>query len=64
MRAFLSTIESVARSLREGMTEIFTVQRLQLPSPLYKCLRTTNIIESPESGWHGRAPGSFGLVTY
>jgi transposase-like protein len=42
--------ESAARSLREGLTEMFTVQRLQLPPSLYKCLGTTNVIESPQSG--------------
>jgi hypothetical protein len=26
------------------------VQRLQLPPSLYKCLGTTNVIESPQSG--------------
>jgi transposase-like protein len=41
---------SAARSLREGMAEMFTVQRLKLPPSLYKCLGTTNIIESPQSG--------------
>jgi putative transposase len=42
--------ESAARSLREGMIEMFTVQRLHLPPSLYKCLGTTNVIESPQSG--------------
>lgn len=42
--------ESAARSLREGMTEMFTLQRLQLPPSLYKCLATTNVIESPQGG--------------
>lgn len=42
--------ESAARSLREGMTEMFTIQRLKLPPSLYKCLGTTNVIESPQSG--------------
>jgi transposase-like protein len=42
--------ESAARSLREGMTEMFTVQRLELPPSLYRCLGTTNVIESPQSG--------------
>ena len=42
--------ESAARSLREGMKEMFTLQRLQLPAELHKCLATTNIIESPQSG--------------
>ena len=42
--------ESAARSLREGLTEMFTLQRLQIPPSLHKCLATTNIIESPHSG--------------
>ena len=42
--------ESAARSLREGMPEMFTIQRLKLPPSLYKCLGTTNVIESPQSG--------------
>jgi putative transposase len=42
--------ESAARSLREGMAEMFTIQRLKLPPSLYKCLGTTNVIESPQSG--------------
>jgi hypothetical protein len=42
--------ESAARSLREGMTEMFTLQRLQIPPSLHKCLATTNIIESPQGG--------------
>lgn len=42
--------ESAARSLREGMAEMFTMQKLKLPPSLYKCLGTTNVIESPQSG--------------
>jgi transposase-like protein len=42
--------ESAARSLREGMKEMFTLQRLQIPESLHKCLATTNLIESPHSG--------------
>ena len=42
--------ESAARSLREGMAEMFTLQRLQIPVSLHTCLATTNIIESPHSG--------------
>lgn len=42
--------ESAARSLREGMVEMFTLQRLRIPESLHKCLATTNIIESPQSG--------------
>ena len=34
--------ESAARSLREGMAEMFTLQQLKLPPSLYKCLATTN----------------------
>ncbi len=41
--------ESAARSLREGMAEMFTVQRLNLPPSLHRCLGTTNVIESPQS---------------
>ena len=29
---------------------MFTVQRLKVPPPLFKCLGTTNVIESPQSG--------------
>lgn len=42
--------ESAARSLREGMAEMFTMQQLNIPPSLYKCLGTTNLIESPQSG--------------
>jgi len=41
---------SAAGSLREGLPEMFTLQRLQLPPSLHKCLATTNLIESPQSG--------------
>ena len=41
---------SAARSLREGMKEMFTLQRLKIPVSLHKCLATTNLIESPHSG--------------
>ena len=39
-----------ARSLREGLEETFTINRLDLPSSLHRCLGTTNLIESPQSG--------------
>jgi putative transposase len=42
--------DSAARSLREGMQEMFTLQRLHVPDSLHKCLATTNIIESPQGG--------------
>ena len=41
---------SAAGSLREGMAETFTVNRLDLPGALRRCLCTTNVIESPNSG--------------
>ncbi len=39
--------ESAARSLPEGMRDMFTLQRLQISDSLHKCLATTNIVESP-----------------
>ena len=41
---------SAAASLREGLAETFTVNRLGLPATLRRCLCTTNVIESPHSG--------------
>jgi hypothetical protein len=42
--------ESAACSLHEGAKEMFTLQRLKIHESLHKCLATTNIIESPQSG--------------
>ncbi len=39
-----------AASLREGLEEMFTVNRLGLSPALSRCLCSTNIIESPHSG--------------
>ncbi len=39
-----------AASLREGMQECFTINRLGLPPSLHRCLATTNIVESPNAG--------------
>ena len=39
-----------AASLREGLEETFTINRLELPPTLRRCLGTTNIIESPHAG--------------
>ncbi len=39
-----------AASLREGLAEMFTVNRLGLSPALGRCLTSTNIIESPHSG--------------
>jgi putative transposase len=41
---------SAAESLREGLDEMFTINRLDLPSSLRRCLASTNIIESPNAG--------------
>ncbi len=41
---------SAAASLREGLEETFTVNRMGLPSMLARSLHTTNIIESPNAG--------------
>ena len=43
-----------AASLREGMEETFTINRLGLSPRLRKCLATTNLIESSLSGVAGR----------
>lgn len=41
---------SAATSLREGLDEMFTVNRIGLSKSLSRCLTTTNLIESPNSG--------------
>ena len=41
---------AAAASLREGLEETFTINRLGLPPSLHRCLATTNLIESPQSG--------------
>ena len=41
---------SAAASLVEGLEECFTINRLDLPPALHRCLATTNIIESPHAG--------------
>jgi len=41
---------AAAASLREGLEECFTINRLGVPSSLHRCLATTNLIESPQSG--------------
>jgi len=41
---------SAAASLREGLSELFTINRLGLPPRLRKCLGTTNLIDSTHSG--------------
>ena len=41
---------SAAASLREGLSDMFTINRLGLPPRLRKCLGTTNVIDSTHSG--------------
>jgi putative transposase len=41
---------SAAASLTEGLEECFTINRLDVPVSLHRCLATTNIIESPHAG--------------
>lgn len=40
---------SAAASLREGLHELFTINRLGLPSSLRRCLGTTNLIDNNHS---------------
>jgi putative transposase len=41
---------SAAGSLRERLAEMFTINRLNLPGSLRRCLATTNLIDSTDSG--------------
>lgn len=41
---------SAAASVREGLEEMFTINRLNLPASLRRCLGTTNLIDSTDSG--------------
>lgn len=54
LRHLASSLEcshpAAARSLLEGLDEIFTLNRLNLPLGLHRCLSSTNIIESPHAG--------------
>ncbi len=43
-------VPAAANSLREGLEECFTINRLGLPPSPHRCLATTNLIESPQSG--------------
>lgn len=45
---------SANESLMEGLDEMFTINRLGLPSSLRRCLGTTNVIESPNGGIRSR----------
>ena len=41
---------SAAASIREGLEEMFTVERAGIPGALSRCLVSTNLIESPNAG--------------
>jgi putative transposase len=41
---------SAAASLREGLDELFTINQMNLPPKLMRCLATTNVIESANWG--------------
>ena len=45
-----SGYQGAADSLREGLSEMFTLNRLDLPPKLCRCLATTNLIDSSHSG--------------
>jgi transposase-like protein len=45
---------SAAASLREGLEEMFTINRLGLPSKLRRCLGTTNVIDNGHSAARDR----------
>jgi putative transposase len=45
---------SASSSLLEGIDEMFTINKLGLPKTLRRCLGSTNVIESPNSGVRSR----------
>ena len=45
---------AAAGSLREGLAETFTINHIGLPKDLRRCLSTTNVIESGQSGVRSR----------
>lgn len=51
---------SAAASLREGLEEMFTINRMGLPPKLLRCLATTNVIDSSHWGVRQRT----GRVTH
>lgn len=51
---------SAAASLREGLQEMFTINRMGLPPTLMRCLATTNVIDSSHWGVRQRT----GRVTH
>ena len=51
---FQQEYPSAASSLLEGLDEMFTINALGLPKTLRRCLGSTNVIESPNSGIRSR----------
>ncbi len=45
---------SASSSVLEGLDEMFTINKLGLPKELRRCLGSTNVIESPNSGIRSR----------
>ncbi|MGH7461859.1 MAG: IS256 family transposase, partial [Longimicrobiales bacterium] len=43
-----------AHSLLEGLEECFTINRLDVPRSLHRCLATSNIVDNPHSGVRSR----------
>lgn len=43
-----------ARSLLEGLQECFTINRLDVPRSLHRCLATSNVVDNPHSGVRSR----------
>ena len=43
-----------ARSLLEGLEECFTINRLDVPRSLHRCLATSNVVDNPHSGVRNR----------
>lgn len=43
-----------ARSLMEGLEECFTINRLDIPRSLHRCLATSNVVDNPHSGVRSR----------
>ena len=43
-----------AAALREGLEDCFTINRLDIPRSLHRCLATSNIVDNPHSGVRDR----------
>ena len=43
-----------AAALLEGLEECFTINRLDIPRSLHRCLATSNIVDNPHSGVRDR----------